>query len=183
VADVTAWRKYVVDTNLLIDSFHVSEVDRAYQRFKAAFLPFVHLHAVVLHELRTGMTSAADRQELEHRVLEHFERARRIVTPSARCWDRAGNVLAEMSRADGLELSRVSKSFLCDVLIALSCREAGVTLVTANTRDFERIARRAPFNYVGPWPSSTPEATVAGQADASGEAQSAGPASSAGSTA
>lgn len=40
---------------------------------------------------------------------------------------------------------------LNDVLLALSCREAGVVLVTANERDFERIRRRVRFEFVGPW--------------------------------
>jgi predicted nucleic acid-binding protein len=31
-------------------------------------------------------------------------------------------------------------------------REAGVVLVTDNLRNFERIQRRAPFQFVGPWP-------------------------------
>jgi len=50
----------------------------------------------------------------------------------------------------------VSKSFGNDVLLALSCREAGLVLVTDNRRDFERIARVAPFDFVDPWPMPPP---------------------------
>jgi predicted nucleic acid-binding protein len=39
-----------------------------------------------------------------------------------------------------------------DVLLALSCREAGMVLVTANVRDFARIAKAARFNFVDAWP-------------------------------
>ena len=46
----------------------------------------------------------------------------------------------------------MSKSFGNDVLLALSCREAGLVLVTDNGRDFERIARVVPFDFVAPWP-------------------------------
>ena len=35
----------------------------------------------------------------------------------------------------------MSKSFGNDVLLALSCREAGLALVTDNRRDFERSAK------------------------------------------
>jgi predicted nucleic acid-binding protein len=57
-----------------------------------------------------------------------------------------------MARDEGLELARVSKAFANDVLLALSCREAGCVLVTGNTRNFGRIRRFAPFDFVSPWP-------------------------------
>ena len=40
-----------------------------------------------------------------------------------------------------------------DILIAHSCREAGAILVSANTRDMERIARVFAFDYVAPYPT------------------------------
>ncbi len=61
-------------------------------------------------------------------------------------------MLAALARAERLELGRVSKGFANDVLLAVACREAGVTLVTENRGDFERIARVAPFDFVDPWP-------------------------------
>jgi predicted nucleic acid-binding protein len=57
-----------------------------------------------------------------------------------------------MAQEEGLEIGRTSKSFANDVLLALSCREAGCVLVTGNDRDFHRIRRYAPFDYVTPWP-------------------------------
>ena len=41
------------------------------------------------------------------------------------------------------------------MLLAPSCRESGVVLVTANTRDFARIARLAAFDFVAPWPAAS----------------------------
>lgn len=38
-----------------------------------------------------------------------------------------------------------------DVPIALSCVEQGVTVVTDNAREFERIARVARIDGVAPW--------------------------------
>jgi len=46
----------------------------------------------------------------------------------------------------------VSRSFVNDVLLAMSCREAGAVLVTANMRDFARIAAVRRFEFVAPWP-------------------------------
>jgi predicted nucleic acid-binding protein len=145
-------RKYVVDTNLFIDGFRDEAANLELQRFHTAFAPFVHLHAVVAHELRAGTRSVADRDKLERELLQKFERLGRIVTPSAECWNAAGDVLADIARADGVLVSQVPKSFLCDILIALSCREAGVALITANARDFQRIARHVTFKYIPPWP-------------------------------
>jgi hypothetical protein len=68
-------------------------------------------------------------------------------------WDLSGDVLAALVKSEGLDLGRVSKSFGNDVLLALSCREAGVVLVTDNGRDFERIARVARFDFTDPWPT------------------------------
>ena len=50
-----------------------------------------------------------------------------------------------MARTEGLEIGRLSESFANDVLLALSCREAGCVLVTDNERDFERIRRYVQF--------------------------------------
>ncbi|MFW6201311.1 MAG: hypothetical protein ACOC8B_01920 [Gemmatimonadota bacterium] len=55
-------------------------------------------------------------------------------------------------REEKVEIRRVPKSFVHDVLLALSCRESGVVLVTGNGGDFERIQRYVPFEFVPPWP-------------------------------
>ena len=57
-----------------------------------------------------------------------------------------------MAREEGFEVGRLSQSFANDVLLALSCREAGCVLVTDNERDFERIRRYVKFDFVRPWP-------------------------------
>ena len=61
-----------------------------------------------------------------------------------------------MSRQEGLELGRISKSFANDVLLALSCRENGCVLITRNERDFQRIRRYVPFEFIKPWPGVAP---------------------------
>jgi predicted nucleic acid-binding protein len=81
-----------------------------------------------------------------------FERAGRTITPSAGAWHRSGDLLSAMARNEGLEIARVSKSFANDILLALSCGEAGCELVTENERDFQRIRQHVPFDYVKPWP-------------------------------
>ncbi|OFV90287.1 MAG: hypothetical protein A3G76_04735 [Acidobacteria bacterium RIFCSPLOWO2_12_FULL_65_11] len=147
-------RKYVLDTHLFIQGFREPSANQALQQFHRVFAPFEYLSAVVAQELRSGARTARDRQSLERHVIDIFERAARVMTPSARSWHRSGDVLAEIARKEGLEVSRVSKAFGNDILLALSCREAGCILVTDNERDFTRIRRFVAFDFVPPWPMS-----------------------------
>jgi predicted nucleic acid-binding protein len=147
-----AERKYVLDTNLFIRAFRDPGANATLQQFHQLFAPFEYLSAVVAQELRAGARSPADRRKLERHVLDLYIRRGRMITPSARAWEESGDLLATLARDDGLELARVSKAFGNDVLLALSCREAGLVLVTENERDFTRIARLAPFTFVKPWP-------------------------------
>ncbi|MEO8255902.1 MAG: PIN domain-containing protein [Acidobacteriota bacterium] len=145
--------KYVLDTQLFIDAFRHPTANQALQRFHQALAPFEYLSAVVAQELRAGVTRERDRKALERHVLSVFERSGRTLAPSAAAWHQSGDLLSDMARRDGLEVGRVSKSFANDVLLALSCREAGCVLVTENDRNFQRIRRFLPFDYVKPWPA------------------------------
>lgn len=145
-------RKYVLDTQLFIHGFHERAANDALQEFHRRFAPFEYFSVVVAQELRAGVQRAEDRQALEREVLDVFARAHRLITPSAGTWHRSGDLIAEMARKDGLEVGRVSKAFANDILVALSCREAGCTLVTDNQRDFDRIRRFVTFQFTLPWP-------------------------------
>jgi predicted nucleic acid-binding protein len=145
-------KKYVLDTPLFIKAFRDPEANARLEEFHRARAPFEYLSVVVAQELRAGTRQPADRRTLERHVLGIYERAGRAITPSATAWHRSGDVLAAMRRDEGLELARLSKAFANDVLLALSCREAGCVLVTENTRDFTRIRRFVAFDFVAPWP-------------------------------
>ena len=149
---IRATRKYALDTHLFIDAFRDPAANQALQRFHRAFAPFEYLSVVVAQELRTGMNRPQDRKALERNVLDVFERSGRMFAPSVRAWHRSGDLLSDMSRKEGLEIGRVSKSFANDILLALSCREEGCVLVTRNDRDFQRIRRHVSFEFVKPWP-------------------------------
>jgi predicted nucleic acid-binding protein len=145
-------RKYVLDTQLFIQGFRERAANEALQQFHRVFAPFEYLSVIVAQELCSGIQRPKDRKALERYVLDIFERADRTITPSAAAWQKSGDLLAEMARTEGLELPRVSKAFANDILLALSCREAGCVLVTDNERDFQRIRRFVQFEFVKPWP-------------------------------
>ncbi len=144
--------KFVLDTQLFIRAFRDLAANQALQEFHVARAPFEYLSSVVAQELRAGIRRPSDRRALELHVLGIYERVGRLITPSVGAWNRSGDVLAAMMREEGLELSGVSRSFSNDILLALSCRDAGCVLVTENHRDFSRIRRYVRFEFVAPCP-------------------------------
>ena len=147
-------RKYILDTQLFIDAFRDPATNERLQQFHRAFSPFEYLSVIVAQELRAGVRRPQDQHALERNVLRIFTRAGRLVTPSAAAWQRSGDVLAQMAQQEGLEISRISKAFANDLLLALSCRESGCALVTENERDFQRIRRLVQFEFTAAWPGS-----------------------------
>ncbi len=147
-------RKYVLDTNCFIDAAHTESAAAAYETFVARAAPGLWLSAVVAAELRAGARLARDRQALERRVLGPYVRRGRVLTPSAASWEALGTVLATLGAREGLDLGQVPRSFVFDVLIAHTCREAGAVLVSANTRDLARIRKVFRFESVAPYPEA-----------------------------
>lgn len=143
-------RKYVLDSNCFIDAAHDADARAALEAFSLQAAPGLYLSSVVAAELRAGAGKA--RAALERLVLAPYVRRGRILTPSATSWDALGTTLAAFADRDGLILAQARRSFLFDILLAHSCREAGATLVSANTRDLERIARVFSFEFVPPYP-------------------------------
>jgi predicted nucleic acid-binding protein len=142
-------RRYAIDTNLYVDALRSPEGAVALEAFFRANAPAIYLSAVVAQELLAGarIDEAAD---VEGAFIEGVERRGRVFAPSFRAWTEAGKALAKLvGKSDWKSLPR---SFVNDVLLALSCRESGVVLVTANVRDFERIAKVKKFDFVPPWP-------------------------------
>lgn len=149
---MTPLRKYALDSQLFIAAFRDPSANQALQRFHEGFAPFEYLSAIVAQELRAGIRRPADLKSLETHVLSVYERAGRVFAPSADAWHRSGDVLSAMAKREGLEVGRASKSFGNDILLALSCRQAGCVLITDNQRDFQRIQRYVSFEFVAPWP-------------------------------
>jgi predicted nucleic acid-binding protein len=145
-------RKYALDTNCYIDASRNPDFLEELSRFAAWSTPGLYLSSVVASELRAGTRSGQDRKKLEEKVLGPFVRRGRVLTPTAAAWDALGLTLSTFREVEGLVLSEVRRSFALDILLAFSCREAGVTLVTANARDMERIRTVFSFEYVKPFP-------------------------------
>ena len=102
------------------------------------------LSAVVLEELYAG-AMAANRRAVE-RLERDFHRARRILVPNATDWAETGRVLARLAAQYGYE--QIGRGRLTnDALIAVTAARVGVTVVTANSRDFARLGEFCSFRW------------------------------------
>jgi len=104
----------------------------------------IWLSAVVLEELYAGV-SGRNRQVLE-RLEREFDRAGRILIPNLGDWTQTGNVLARL--AAKYDYEQIGRGRLTnDALIAMSAGRMGITVVTANSRDFTKLAEFRPFRW------------------------------------
>lgn len=135
--------KYLLDTNVYIQASR-SEEHRS--RFRASFfplLPFTYLSAVVAYELSVSAEDPRSRR-LVRDYRAPMERTGRVVIPEFEDWLEASEIVTAIA---GKERGWRSKlpALLNDILIALSARRIGATLVTYNGDDFRLIRRRKQF--------------------------------------
>lgn len=143
---------YTLDTNIFIDGFRNEETQAEVLAFLHRALPFTYLSAVVMQELAAGARTAEAARELQQTVFRPFERRGRVFAPSAAAFVQSGRVIASVAAKEGGQLLDENPSLLNDALIAASCRERGITLITKD-RDFERLAAVLKgLRYVEPWP-------------------------------
>lgn len=132
---------YALDSNVYIRAQRDPERMASLRRFALRAGLRLRLNVVVAMELRAGARSA--RQEADMRALydAYFERER-VIVPSAAAYMEAGRVLAAL-RSGGRWGAAADAPELCnDALLAASCREAKVTLVTSDHEDFSAIQGR-----------------------------------------
>lgn len=142
----------MLDTNLFIAADRDAAKAEELTAFYAAFLPATYLHAVVVQELLLGAIDARRGLSIRNAYVRPFQSRGRMVTPTFANWARSGEVVAQLVRDKVISPGGFGRSFLNDVLLAVSCRSAGLTLVTNNLRDFERIRRVERLDFVPPWP-------------------------------
>ena len=132
-------RRLVIDTNVYIDWLNKGRhEDVLFQRDAVKYLS-----AVVLMELRAGAVLRADRRRVR-RLETAFERAGRILAPSKALFAEAGDTLRRLQIEAGYNIGG-SHWVANDVLIALSARSIGATVVTQNERDYRAIERIRSF--------------------------------------
>jgi predicted nucleic acid-binding protein len=136
-------RPALLDTSIYITALRAGNEALLTLRRLAPQAP-LWLSAVVLEELYAGITRR-DRHVIE-RLERDFERAERILVPTLSDWAQAGKVLAQL--ATEYDYEQIGQGRLTnDALIAMSAARQGITIITANQRDFARLARFRTFRY------------------------------------
>jgi len=145
--------KYALDTNVYVDSVITPVAAERLKDFLTAHLPRTFLSAVVAQELRVGARTRERVDALETGTIIPFERRGRLFAPSARAFVECGRVLVDLIAREGVMYAETDRSLVNDVLLAVSCREHGITLLTADN-DFKLIARHLKgFRAVVPFPA------------------------------
>lgn len=132
-------QRLVFDTGLYIDWLNAGR--REELLFRGACVR--HLSSVVLLELRAGAVSVRDRRILSE-LERTFARLGRVLAPPAAAFGPAGDVFRALQHRRGYQIAS-SASITNDVLIALSARSIGATVVTHNARDYRAIREIHPF--------------------------------------
>jgi predicted nucleic acid-binding protein len=129
------------DSSIYITALRMRDAAAIALRRLAADSP-VWLSSVVLEELYAG-ADANDTHVVE-RLERDFDRAKRILVPNLSDWTRTGKVLSQL--AAKYDYEKVGRARLTnDALIAMSAGRLGITLITANVRDFSKLAEFRPF--------------------------------------
>ncbi len=130
-------QKVLLDTNVFIDflraELHASWVFGG----EGTLLRFTS--AVVLLELNLGADTPARRKAVD-RIEASFRR--RVLAPTPRLYAKAGRLFQVLYGRPRRESDRLGP--INDLLIALTAREIGATVVTSNVAEFARIAGELP---------------------------------------
>ena len=136
-------RPVLFDTSIYITALRLRDEAALGLRRVAAGAP-VWLSSVVLEELYAGV-STHNRHVVE-RLERDFHRARRILVPNLTDWTQTGKVLSVLSAKYNWE--QIGKGRLTnDALIGMSAGRLGITVITANARDFRKLAEFRPFQW------------------------------------
>jgi predicted nucleic acid-binding protein len=131
------------DSSIYITALRMGD-DRTLSLRRIAGGEPIWLSAVVLEELYAGVT-VRDRHVVE-RLERDFERAGRMLVPNLGDWAQTGKVLGRL--AAKYDYEQIGKGRLTnDALIAMSAGRIGITVVTANSRDFDKLAEFRPFRW------------------------------------
>lgn len=122
---------FVFDTSVIIDDLRTL---RHRERIQSLF-GIIRTSSVVLAELWRGAANPSDRE-----FLRALARSHPILTPTRKNWLESGEILSRIRADHGFAAAKL-RDLHFDVLIALTARSHGASLITTNRKDFELITR------------------------------------------
>lgn len=129
----------IVDTNFYIRAIRDKAFGRRFTGWHDAHLPTLAMSVVVWHELLVGATDPAVRHVLNTTYIQAFRARGRLLVPSVATWEHAAEADAKLRKQGGYAELLAQRGFANDLLIALTAREIGATVLTENARDFSII--------------------------------------------
>jgi predicted nucleic acid-binding protein len=117
--------KKLIDTNIFIDRFLNPDL---YKDISLEGL--VYISSIVLMELRAGAHSK-EAIKTVYELYELFTRVNRIAVPTAKDYERAGELIAKLQVVNGYNIKK-SASITNDCIIASLARTIGATVYTQN---------------------------------------------------
>ena len=131
------------DSSIYITALRMGDQAALALRRLAADSP-VWLTSVVLEELYAGV--GVNDVHVVERLERDFDRAKRIVVPNLSDWIQAGKVLSQLALKYDYEA--IGRSRLTnDALIAMSAARRGIRVITANAKDFRKLAEFHDFQW------------------------------------
>lgn len=128
----------LLDTSIYIENFRSGRFT-----FRLVQAPFVvRCSAVVLHELLRGARTTTERK-----FVAELNRQCQVLTPTEQHWLKAAEILNRLRRREHYEAAKL-RDLAHDVLIALSARSIGASVITVNHGDYRAIQRELPFHLL-----------------------------------
>ncbi len=126
----------VFDTSVFIDHLRTNKFEDHFQNLHG----IIRNSAVVLSELLRGAT-----KQSEIDFVETLSKDYPIFTPTEKDWMESGEILSKIYRDKGFSPEKL-RDLHFDVLIALTARNYGATVITSDRVDFELIRSYKHFN-------------------------------------
>lgn len=128
----------LLDTAIYIENFRSGRFT-----FRLLQSPFIiRCSSVVLHELLRGARTATERK-----FVFELSRRCRVLTPTEQQWLKAAEILHRLGRRQHYEATKL-RELAFEVLIALSARSIGASVITTNHADFHAIQRELSFHLL-----------------------------------
>jgi len=131
---------YALDTNVYIRALRDADRLLRLKRFLLRAGMRLRVPAVVALELRAGARTPVHAGAVEALLAPYAQRGR-VLVPSFEAFVQAGRVLAALGGRPRAFAWPPPPSVTNDALLAASCREARVVLLTENSADFSAIQR------------------------------------------
>lgn len=128
----------LLDTSVYSENFRSGRF--TFRLLQSSFI--VRCSSVVLHELLREARTATERKF----VLE-LSRQCQVLTPTEQQWLKPAEILNRLRRREHYETTKLCE-LAFEVLIALSARSIGASVITTNHADFQTIQRELPFHLL-----------------------------------